>query len=33
MQTSLINSITGSMPAKAMMPLFNGRPIRCSPTR
>ena len=26
MQTSLINSTTGSMPAKAMMPLFNGRP-------
>jgi flagellar protein FlgJ len=26
MQSSLINSTTGSMPTKAMMPLFNGRP-------
>ena len=26
MQSSLINSSTGSMPAKTMMPLFNGRP-------
>ena len=26
MQTSLINSTGGSMPTKAMMPLFNGRP-------
>jgi Rod binding domain-containing protein len=25
MQTSLINSSTGSMPAKAMMPMINGR--------
>ena len=26
MQSSLINSSTGSMPAKTVMPLFNGRP-------
>jgi flagellar protein FlgJ len=26
MQSSLINSGTGSMPAKAIMPMFNGRP-------
>jgi len=26
MQTSLINSHTGSMPAKAVMPMLNGRP-------
>jgi Rod binding domain-containing protein len=26
MQTSLINSATGSMPAKAVMPMRNGRP-------
>ena len=26
MQSSLVNSGAGSMPAKAMMPLFNGRP-------
>ena len=26
MQSSLVNSTTGSIPAKAMMPLFNGRP-------
>jgi peptidoglycan hydrolase FlgJ len=26
MQNNLVNSSTGSMPAKAMMPLFNGRP-------
>ena len=26
MQSSLINSTTGSMPTKAMMPLFKGRP-------
>jgi flagellar protein FlgJ len=26
MQYSLINSATGSMPAKAMMPMLNGRP-------
>jgi len=26
MQSSLINSNSGSIPAKAMMPLFNGRP-------
>jgi peptidoglycan hydrolase FlgJ len=26
MQGSLLNSSTGSMPAKAMMPMFNGRP-------
>jgi peptidoglycan hydrolase FlgJ len=26
MQASPINSSTGSMPAKAMMPMFNGRP-------
>ena len=26
MQQSLINSTTGSMPPKTMMPLFNGRP-------
>ena len=26
MQSSLINSSNGSIPAKAMMPLFNGRP-------
>jgi len=26
MQTSLINSHTGSMPARASMPTFNGRP-------
>jgi Rod binding domain-containing protein len=26
MQTSLINSTSGSMPTKAVMPLFNGRP-------
>ena len=26
MQTSLINSTSGSMPAKTVMPLFNGRP-------
>jgi Rod binding domain-containing protein len=26
MQTSLINSHTGSMPAKAAMPMLNGRP-------
>jgi flagellar protein FlgJ len=26
MQSSLINSSAGSIPAKAMMPLFNGRP-------
>lgn len=26
MQTSLINSTTGSMPAKAVMPMRNGRP-------
>ena len=26
MQSSLINSTTGSMPPKTMMPLFNGRP-------
>jgi peptidoglycan hydrolase FlgJ len=26
MQSSLINSSKGSIPAKAMMPLFNGRP-------
>jgi flagellar protein FlgJ len=26
METSLINSTTGSMPAKAVMPLYNGRP-------
>ena len=26
MQSSLVSSTTGSMPAKAMMPLFKGRP-------
>jgi peptidoglycan hydrolase FlgJ len=26
MQSSLINSTTGSMPAKSVMPMFNGRP-------
>jgi peptidoglycan hydrolase FlgJ len=26
MQSSLINSVTGSMPAKALMPVRNGRP-------
>jgi peptidoglycan hydrolase FlgJ len=26
MQSSLINSTAGSMPAKSVMPLFNGRP-------
>ena len=26
MQTSLINSTAGSIPTKALMPLFNGRP-------
>ena len=26
MQSSLINSYTGSMPARASMPMFNGRP-------
>jgi hypothetical protein len=26
MQSSLINSTTGSIPAKAMMPMINGRP-------
>jgi peptidoglycan hydrolase FlgJ len=26
MQTGLINSAAGSMPARAVMPLFNGRP-------
>jgi peptidoglycan hydrolase FlgJ len=26
MQASLVNSIAGSIPGKAMMPLFNGRP-------
>jgi flagellar protein FlgJ len=26
MQSSLINSTTGSMPAKTVMPMLNGRP-------